>query len=1620
MSISEISKAIGEIAPERAGYRAVNTARTECLPEDAVINGALVTGAYRRWYEGPMIEIITHGGRKFTGTPNHPMLTQRGWVALGDLLESDDLLCDGSSVERSRSPGNVNVQAPPATIGQIFNSISAVVFIQRRRGTKPDFHGDGMESEIDVLLPDGLLRYGRFSEIHERDLNGLLSPSDVRTCFLAAKCAPFTKGVLTKQVCLSHCSQFMASFQNHLLDGCGINAEALGNFRTRFAGMVSRDDLARIGGQPLAHGSVASGHQHSAGLLQSASRNAGQQARLSDGRGVATNDSSDRLGTHTGHVEIDHLLSLNRIELWKGHVYNLSAVAGYFIANGLYTGNTGNMMNYGHVLGIKQTGEETGLQMGKQWLSVQGSTTRDSHSAADGQTVPVDDWFVVGGESARWPGDETLSAGERINCFPGHVAVVGDSLAVMRATYEGTFCEIRTAKGRKITVTENHPILADHGWLAACRVQVGQQLWTALPKVQAERAGEKVHQKPALIEDVFQAFRQGVVSGGGPTVSELRDAGAADFYGDGQAIQGQIEIVWANRNLAQQTVTAADQVGSDENFLGAHVSLANLPRQGSLPLPAVGVDVAASGVPSAPEQLDGERLPVAVCPASPLAVAVAANRNSAFLQAAMQPRPGYSGTNRDPLEWFTGDVCLDQVVEVRTFNAAACHVFDLQTWDGIILASDSISDNGFIVTGNCQCVPGHVVVESIGHQLAASKMLYRGRLVEIVSLSGRRLDVTPNHPVLTTQGWVPAGELKAGMYVLSQRVGKLPADNEKHEPSRIENVFQAIRSAATRIEHRSRLGFEFHGDAENGQGKIEAVVANANLTFPSAAERRQHWKESRLQLAASQLGVAHNGGGGSRRSVDPPIQLSVGLGSQDSVLLQQTMNHWPRHAMIRRDLDLSLAGDVGGNGGLPVKDTAFFKVGPTANRLEVGADFHAGGNKSNGYRLGCATVCGGDLYDGLSLDGIEPDQLVSVRQWDAEFSGHVYDLQTSRGMYLAEGIIVHNCTILSDFVGDELDAEVPDADEETEDYGSLVDVDADIDAEQTPEVDTFVEPQDVAQDVPPPEDEPEPVRPSHPSGIPDLGDLRQVQNIELGGSTGAKLFEDADGNRFVVKYGSSPDHLREEFNAEQAYRALKVAVPDSRLIDEDGRPVKISKFVHGTPLSELEGKAFDDAIKQVRKGFGADALLANWDVAGLSLDNVIVDQSGKVYRIDVGGALRFRAQGGAKGGAFSSHALEIWTLRDEDKNKSGAKVFGDMKFKDIVSSSKAAVKNAPAMLKELRKTDPNLASSLEARSASMKQMVDSAETLAKKDSYSWGYADTFTRHEMKQDAAGLYAAMPKKLEPGRYDNDYLLRDENGKAFDDLRGSEGLGSKLEQFCKANDIPWRVIEKYASDQSGSSWSNGAVANKDWIMRTRKSKPTDYFLGTSDNEGEKEQSLADFKKKAHTYNEFLAASWGVELAKVDEARATQHSFFTNLMRRVDMPGNNREEGYIEAVRTESREVIKHYGLKEGEVGTIRRGAAESFSQTNVFTLCGEELTVQNIPHHRVQAHYAVSRGGGRNGGFLMGDDENELVADTHGLPVGYVGRGVKGEEVERSDFDILKKAEKKPDADDASDDD
>lgn len=63
----------------------------------------------------------------------------------------------------------------------------------------------------------------------------------------------------------------------------------------------------------------------------------------------------------------------------------------------------------------------TGLTLEKEWLTAIDGREREDHAIANGQTVAMDEDFIVGGEQAKYPGDPRLSAENVIQCRCVHL-----------------------------------------------------------------------------------------------------------------------------------------------------------------------------------------------------------------------------------------------------------------------------------------------------------------------------------------------------------------------------------------------------------------------------------------------------------------------------------------------------------------------------------------------------------------------------------------------------------------------------------------------------------------------------------------------------------------------------------------------------------------------------------------------------------------------------------------------------------------------------------------------------------------------------------------------------------------------------------------------------------------------------------------------------------------------------------------------------------------------------------------------------------------------------------------------------------------------------------------------
>lgn len=113
-----------------------------------------------------------------------------------------------------------------------------------------------------------------------------------------------------------------------------------------------------------------------------------------------------------------------------------------------------------------------------------------------------------------------------------------------------------------------------------------------------------------------------------------------------------------------------------------------------------------------------------------------------------------------------------------------------------------------------------------------------------------------------------------------------------------------------------------------------------------------------------------------------------------------------------------------------------------------------------------------------------------------------------------------------------------------------------------------------------------------------------------GGSNPGGVYRGTDGVERYVKFYSDPAQAHGEVLANSIYNDLGLSAPSSIAFEKDGHTAFASKMIKDSQ-GELGKVGLTEArAKRFMGGFAADVLTANWDAAGLTLDNVIERKGG--------------------------------------------------------------------------------------------------------------------------------------------------------------------------------------------------------------------------------------------------------------------------------------------------------------------------------------------------------------------------------------------------------------------------
>jgi hypothetical protein len=291
--------------------------------------------------------------------------------------------------------------------------------------------------------------------------------------------------------------------------------------------------------------------------------------------------------------------------------------------------------------------------------------------------------------------------------------------------------------------------------------------------------------------------------------------------------------------------------------------------------------------------------------------------------------------------------------------------------DGKFNTDDDYSDTPVPLHPNC--VLGNTLV-SASDIISAMRTRYSGNIYTITFASGAKCSVTKNHRFTTPDGFISASTLDIGFDVFSGTYSQaLNIPNAYHTPTAINEIFDTLKMSSDMMSMSVPVATkDFHGDGVFCQSNIDVVFANGFLKNTLNATIDKHIAQLPLCLGWSDEQF-------TRLSTFDQMLVGLSLASYSTMcgISQEQAVRMARRCHSDEHRSTSTSRNK-------------------ANFIEPTID------NSSGYTE-TLTRLKNAFTSNVSLDkviGIDCDY----------FSGHVYDLQTSIGLYICNNsIITGNC-----------------------------------------------------------------------------------------------------------------------------------------------------------------------------------------------------------------------------------------------------------------------------------------------------------------------------------------------------------------------------------------------------------------------------------------------------------------------------------------------------------------------------------------------------------------------------------------------------------------------------------
>jgi hypothetical protein len=349
---------------------------------------------------------------------------------------------------------------------------------------------------------------------------------------------------------------------------------------------------------------------------------------------------------------------------------------------------------------------------------------------------------------------------------------------------------------------------------------------------------------------------------------------------------------------------------------------------------------------------------------------------------------------------------------------------------GKIFRWDSPPPDGHPGSG-IQCLPGSTIIDFSDGCHKLWRRFFSGYMVHVTSGDGGNLEATPNHPVMTHRGLLPIDEIKEGDYLINRfcNTGSISETNDGEFVSSFKDVFDTCyHSIGSTV--RSGTEFDFHGDGTEHQvdtvdvkgflanyivtiadqchkefmlsGSIssttmQSILLDIDCDFPGTVEPFFSRKISShfvsLENLVDSLLLGH-----FRKS---DIHTLRSIAYWKSMFLEDSRNDESVNIVSQCDGFNAFSRHVGFNNPVFRKIIASIMRNPiisfdgNPSLSEVIAQIVGVTSHLDGHVF----QCGSRLYQFSRV----------VQKTICKFSDHVYNLQSSSGLYIANNYVIGNC-----------------------------------------------------------------------------------------------------------------------------------------------------------------------------------------------------------------------------------------------------------------------------------------------------------------------------------------------------------------------------------------------------------------------------------------------------------------------------------------------------------------------------------------------------------------------------------------------------------------------------------